>query len=82
MLSIPEILNHPQITERGLLASLENINGLEKDIEVLKTAAIFDGSHLDIKANPPTLGVDNNTVYSDLGLSRDEINKLKKEGVI
>ena len=82
VLSIPEILNHPQITERGLLASLENINGLEKDIEVLKTAAIFDGSHLDIKANPPTLGVDNNTVYSDLGLSRDEINKLKKEGVI
>jgi len=82
VLSIPEILNHPQITKRGLLASLENINGLEKDIEVLKTAAVFDGSHLDIKANPPTLGVDNNTVYSDLGLSKDEINKLKEEGVI
>ena len=49
VLSIPEILNHKQIRDRGLLAQLENIPGLEKDIEVLKTAVLFDGEHLEFR---------------------------------
>ena len=82
VLSIPEILNHKQITDRGLLAQLENIPGLEKDIEVLKTAVLFDGEHLELESNPPSLGADNIKIYSELGFSEIEINKLKEEGVI
>jgi formyl-CoA transferase len=82
VLSIPEILNHKQIRDRGLLAQLENIPGLEKDIEVLKTAVLFDGEHLDLESNPPSLGADNIKIYSELGFNENEINKLKEEGVI
>lgn len=82
VLSIPEILNHKQITDRGLLAQLENIPGLEKDIEVLKTAVLFDGEHLNLESNPPSLGADNIKIYSELGFNENEINKLKEEGVI
>ena len=82
VLNIPEILNHKQITDRGLLAQLENIPGLEKDIEVLKTAVLFDGEHLELEGNPPSLGADNIKIYSELGFSEIEINKLKEEGVI
>lgn len=82
VLSIPEILNHKQITNRGLLAQLENIPGLEKDIEVLKTAVLFDGEHLKLESNPPSLGADNVKIYSKLGFNETEINKLKEEGVI
>ena len=82
VLTIPEILNHPQITKRGLLENLENIPGLEKNIDVLKTAALFDGKHLTVEGNPPLLGEDNNKIYNSLGLNDTAINKLKEEGVI
>ena len=82
VLTRPEILNHPQITKRGLLENLENIPGLEKNIDVLKTAALFDGKHLTVEGNPPLLGEDNNKIYNSLGLDDAAINKLKEEGVI
>jgi len=82
VLSIPEVLNHPQISDRGLIANLNNIPNVEDGIEILKTAAIFNGQHLDIGSNPPALGADNEKIYSDIGLNDEEINNLKKEGVI
>ena len=82
VLSIPEVLSHPQITKRGILTTLENIPGVEKSIDVLKAAVLFDGDHHQIDSNPPLLGADNTSVYSSLGLGEDEINQLKKEGVI
>ncbi len=82
VLSIPEVLDHPQITERGLIANLDNIPDVKGNIEILKTAAIFNGRHLDIENNPPALGADNERVYSNIGLTKEEINNLKKEGVI
>ena len=82
VLSIPEVLNHPQISDRGLIANLNNIPNVEDGIEILKTAAIFNGQHLDIGSNPPALGADNEKIYSDIGLNDEEINNLKKEGII
>ena len=82
VLSIPEVLNHPQITKRGILTTLENIPGVEKSIDVLKAAVLFDGDHHQIDSNPPLLGADNTSVYSSLGLGEEEINQLKKEGII
>ena len=82
VLSIPEVLSHPQITKRGILTTLENIPGVEKSINVLKAAVLFDGDHHQIDSNPPLLGADNTSVYSSLGLGEEEINQLKKEGVI
>ena len=82
VLSIPEVLDHPQITERGLIANLDNIPDVKGNIEILKTAAKFNGRHLDVENNPPALGADNERVYSNIGLTKEEINNLKKEGVI
>jgi len=82
VLSIPEVLNHPQIAGRGLIANLNNISNVEDSIEILKTAAIFNGQHLEVGNNPPALGADNEKIYSDIGLNKEEINNLKKEGVI
>ena len=76
VLSIPEVLSHPQITKRGILTTLENIPGVEKSIDVLKAAVLFDGDHHQIDSSPPLLGADNTSVYSSLGLGEEEINSL------
>ena len=61
---------------------MKNIPGLEKNIDILKTAVLFDGGRDQVDSNPPLLGEDNISVYSNLGLNYEEIKELKKEGVI
>ena len=82
VLSIPEILEHPQILDRGLISEIESTINLEKKIKILKSAIIFDGKHPDTKGTPPSLGADNNQIYLDLGYDESDIKVLEEEGVI
>tara|TARA_B100001142_G_C14284495_1_gene636291 strand:+ start:79 stop:1269 length:1191 start_codon:yes stop_codon:yes gene_type:complete len=82
VLSIPEILEHPQILDRGLISEIESTINLVKKIKILKSAIIFDGKHPDTKSTPPSLGADNNQIYLDLGYDESDIKVLEKEGVI
>jgi len=82
VLSIPEILKHPQILDRGLILEIDNTQNLEKKIKILKSAIIFDGKHPDTKGTPPSLGADNNQIYLDLGYDEGDIKVLEEEGVI
>ena len=82
VLSIPEILKHPQILDRGLILEIDNTPNLEKKIKILKSAIIFDGKHPDTKGTPPSLGADNNQIYLDLGYDESDIKVLEEEGVI
>ena len=82
VLSIPEILKHPQILNRGLISEIHNTPNLEKKIKILKSAIIFDGKHPETKSTPPSLGADNNQIYLDLGYDESDIKVLKEEGVI
>ena len=82
VLSIPEILKHPQILNRGLISEIHNTPNLEKKIKILKSAIIFDGKHPETKSTPPSLGADNNQIYLDLGYNESDIKVLKEEGVI
>ena len=82
VLSIPEILKHPQILNRGLISEIHNTPNLEKKIKILKSAIIFDGQHPETKSTPPSLGADNNQIYLDLGYDESDIKVLEEEGVI
>ena len=82
VLSIPEILKHPQILDRGLILEIDNTQNLEKKIKILKSAIIFDGKHPETKSTPPSLGADNNQIYLDLGYDEGDIKVLEEEGVI
>jgi formyl-CoA transferase len=82
VLSIPEILKHPQILNRGLISEIHNTPNLEKKIKILKSAIIFDGKHPETKSTPPSLGADNNQIYLDLGYDESDIKVLEEEGVI
>jgi formyl-CoA transferase len=42
----------------------------------------MDGARKHPGTAPPELGADNSAIWSELGLSQDEIDALKKEGII
>jgi formyl-CoA transferase len=82
LFTVPEILAHPQITERGMLAEFRQVPGAERDVRLARIAVKMDGAALGVDTPPPELGADNEEIYGRLGLGSDELVKLKKEGVL
>ncbi len=82
VLTVPEVLEMPQVADRGFLGQFENVPGVGRDIQVATTGIKLDGSAPTVDAPPPTLGQHNTEIWSELGLSPEDIEKLAKEGAI
>ena len=82
VLSVPEVLAMPQIADRGFLHRFPNAPGVGRDITVATTGIKLDGQALSVDTPPPTLGAHNDAVWTDLGLTPEELDALKQEGVI
>lgn len=82
VLTVPQALALPQIAERGMMASFENVPGADRDIRILRTGIKMDGAAPSVNTPPPELGQDNQDILSSLGFSCDEIDNLAKEGVL
>lgn len=77
--TVPQVLNDPQVRDRDLIGSVETGN---ETLQIAGSPVVMDGHRPRPKAPPPNLGADNQNVWGDLGLSEEEIQKLKSEGVI
>ncbi len=82
VLTVPEVLDMPQVSDRGFLARFEDVPGVGRDIDVVTTGIKLDGDAPRVDAPPPELGQDNNAIWSELGLNAGEIADLKAEGTI
>ncbi len=82
VLTVPEVLEMPQVADRGFLARFENVPGVGRDIDVVTTGIKLDSEAPTVGAPPPELGRDNDAIWGELGLEPDEIAKLKSEGTI
>lgn len=82
VLGVPEVLAHPQLAARGLLAHFDDVPGAGRGIDVVTTGIRLDGAALAVDGPPPELGEDNDAVWGALGLSADEIAGLRDRGVI
>jgi crotonobetainyl-CoA:carnitine CoA-transferase CaiB-like acyl-CoA transferase len=80
--AVPEILAHPQIAERGMIAEFRQAPGVERDIRVVRTGVKLDGAPPGVDAPPPVLGAHNAEVFGEIGVSEDELAALRDEGVI
>ncbi|OAN70728.1 CoA-transferase [Jannaschia sp. EhC01] len=82
VLSLPQILSHPQVAGRGLLARFDNTPGLDIAIDVVSTGFQLDGTRPTVPTPPPALGQDTRDILHDLGYHEDDIRHLAEEGVI
>jgi len=82
VLSIPEILEHPQITERGLVKHFQATPGTDREIAVVRAGFRLASGDPEPFSPPPFLGADNEAILQELGYDRDSIAKLKAEGAI
>jgi crotonobetainyl-CoA:carnitine CoA-transferase CaiB-like acyl-CoA transferase len=79
---VPEILDHAQIAERGLITRLDPGDGLDRDISVLGAGFLVSGQRPRPLRPPPVLGRDADAILAELGYSDDDIAALRRKGVV
>lgn len=82
VLSVPEILSEPQITDRGFLYEYENVPGVGRNLTAVATGIKLDGTAPTVSAPPPELGAQNDEIWGALGVHADILEELKQDGVI
>ena len=79
---VPDILDHPQIAGRGMIARFDEVPGADRDIRVVRTGVKIDGASPSVESPPPRLGEHNAEIYGEIGVSPAALARLEEEGVI
>lgn len=77
--TLTEVFDDPQVSHRGMRQILR-----QGDLEVPQVAnpLRFDGETATSEVAPPRLGQDSDSILAEMGLTGDEIARLRKAGVV
>ncbi len=82
ILTLPEVLEEPQIKSRKLIKTFENVKGLNRDVSVPRLGFQLASGIPDTDLPPPQLGQDTDQVLGQFGYSADEIAELRRVAAI
>lgn len=82
ILSVPEILEHPQVKSRGLIQEF-NSDILESGIfRITRAGFKLSDCEPTARSTPPPLGADTADILAGLSIDADKLSSLRDEGVI
>ncbi|RDE18782.1 CoA transferase [Motiliproteus coralliicola] len=82
VLSVPEALALPQVQQRNFQSHFENVAGIDRDVEIVRTGFQINGERPAVTNPPPQLGQHSADILAELGLSGDEVKQLQQQGVV
>jgi crotonobetainyl-CoA:carnitine CoA-transferase CaiB-like acyl-CoA transferase len=82
VLTVPEILNHAQIAERGLLKNFDHVPGADTPLSITRCGFRLSGEAPDVESPPPRLGEHTAQYLAEVGVSDGELAELRKNGTV
>lgn len=82
VLSVPDVLEHPQIRERDLVRTFEQVEGVDRLVRVVRAGFRLRSGDPGPETPPPALGADTDDILAGLGLAPEAIAALRKERVL
>src|SRR5262245_5837501 len=82
VLSIPEVLAHPQINERSVIKHFPGAPGISRGVSVVRSGFRLASGDPEPSAFPPALGADTEKILAELGYDAEAIANLKGEQAI
>jgi CoA:oxalate CoA-transferase len=82
VLTVPQALALPQVAERGLLKTFDNVPGTDRPLTVTRAGFRLSEGEPDVHLPPPRLGEHTEEVLASAGYSADEIAALRQAEAI
>jgi formyl-CoA transferase len=82
VLSVPEVVDHPQIRARGAVRDFAHVDGVGRAVPVMRGGFTVSGGEAGAAMPPPRLGADTDAVLRELGYDDRAIAKLREAKAI
>ncbi|WP_427913774.1 CaiB/BaiF CoA transferase family protein [Ramlibacter sp. MMS24-I3-19] len=80
--SVAQALQHPQVADRGMLATYPDVPGVGRDVRIVRTGFKLNGQAPEVASPPPRLGEHTDALLEELGYDRAAIAALKQEKAV
>ena len=80
--SVPEVIAHPQIADRGMIGTFKDAPGVGHDIQITHPGIKLNGAAIKTEAAPPLLGEHTSDLLEELGFSAGEIADLQEQKAV
>ena len=80
--TVPEVLEHPQVVQHELVKRVPDAPGVDRPLSVLRSGFRLASGDPSPCGAPPALGADNASVFSELGISAQELEALHGKGIV
>jgi CoA:oxalate CoA-transferase len=82
VLDVPAVLLHPQIVERGLIRTFDQVAGVDRPVRVVRSGFRLASGDPQPPTPPPALGADSRDLLAELGYSQRDIDELGRAGAV
>jgi crotonobetainyl-CoA:carnitine CoA-transferase CaiB-like acyl-CoA transferase len=82
VLDVPAVLEHPQIVERALLSTFDDMPELDRTVSVVRSGFRLASGDPAPASPPPALGADTERLLTELGYSKSDIEALARDKAI
>lgn len=82
VLDVPSILEHEQVRNRQVIRRFEDVPGVTRPIDVIRSGFRFASGDPMPQTPPPALGADTSIILQSLGYDQEAIGRFIEEGVV